>query len=133
MSTDKPPQVKDAGKLAKVFDWVVPIGVGGVRVKARTLWWVPTGQRAKADALIAAALVREAESKQAHETAAEEPAPAAETSSAARSPRLPRVRVELLAALGRDRCSGTGTCRAGAYVFLLRRRGDSGRPAGEAW
>ena len=34
MSTDKPPQVKDAGKLAKVFDWVVPIGVGGERVKA---------------------------------------------------------------------------------------------------
>lgn len=135
MSTDKPPQVKDAGKLAKVFDWVVPIGVGGERVKASgTLWWVPTGQRAKADALIAAALVREAESKQAEETAAEEPAPAAETSSADPTAAAPASSESssllLWVVIGVLALALAG---AGAYVFLLRRRGDSARPTGEAW
>ena len=135
MSTDKPPQVKDAGKLTKVFDWVVPIGVGGVRVKASgTLWWVPTGQRANADALIAAALVREAETKQAEETTAAEPAPATETSSAAPTPAAPASSesssVLLWVVIGVLALALAG---AGAYVFRLRRRGNSARPAGEAW
>ena len=35
----------DGNKLEKVFDWVVPLSVGGDRVKASgTLWWVPSAQ-----------------------------------------------------------------------------------------
>jgi hypothetical protein len=42
MSRSQPPQVKDEGKRAHIFDWKVPITVGGARGQvAGTLDWVP--------------------------------------------------------------------------------------------
>jgi hypothetical protein len=140
MSTNRPPKVEasDGSKLEKVFDWVVPMSVGGKRVKASgTLWWVPTGQLAKADALIAAATARQAqEAKAAAKAPAqteEEPVPPVETTAApltpaeatssSSSPVLWIVIAILALALA----------AAGAYVVKLRRGHDPGRPAGEVW
>jgi hypothetical protein len=144
MSTDRPPKVKasDGDKLEKVFDWIVPMSVGGERVKASgTLWWVPTGQLAKADALIAAATakqaqaakpaVNQAKSEEAEETPAAAPeaagAPVAatpvENASSSGSPALWIVIAVLLVALA----------AAGGYVVKLRRGDDPRRPAGEVW
>jgi hypothetical protein len=144
MSTDRPPKVEasDGSKLEKVFDWVVPMSVGGERVKASgTLWWVPTGQRDNADALIAAATAKQAQKvkppgpAQPTPRAEEEPAPAVETAAApltpapaeaassSSSPVLWIVIAILALALA----------AAGAYVVKLRRGDDPGRPAGEVW
>jgi hypothetical protein len=42
MSTTTPPQVKDEGEESKVFDWTVPLQVGGQTVKVSgTLFWDP--------------------------------------------------------------------------------------------
>lgn len=144
MSTDVPPKVKasDGDTLEKVFDWVVPMSVGGKRVKASgTLWWVPTGQLAKADGLIAAATARlkqraEAEARaQAEPPAEEEPAPAAETAAVPLSPGADEaasnstspVLWAVIAALA------LALAAAGAYVIKLRRGDDPRRPAGEVW
>ena len=145
MSTNRPPKVEASGgnTLQKVFDWVVPMSVGGDRVKASgTLWWVPTGQIDKADTLIAAAtakLAQEAKAKAAEEAAPakaeEEPAAQSETTAAP------------VAAAATEETSGSGSpvlwiviavlalglVAAGAYVVKLRRGDDPGRPAGEVW
>jgi hypothetical protein len=141
MSTDRPPKVEasDGGKLEKVFDWVVPLSVGGDRVKASgTLWWVPTDQLAKADALIAAATAKLKQEKKAAAQAPAveeaEPAATAEASAApvaaapaeasdSGSPLLWIVIAVLVVAL----------IGAAAYVVKLRRGDDPGRPAGEVW
>jgi hypothetical protein len=144
MSTNRPPKVEasDGKQLEKVFDWVVPMSVGGDRVKASgTLWWVPTGQLAKADALIAAATAKQAQAAKAAAkpaaTAEEEQTPAAapeaagapvaatpvEEGSSSGSPALWIVIAILVAALA----------AGGAYVVKLRRGGDPRRPAGEVW
>jgi hypothetical protein len=144
MSTNRPPKVEasDGKQLEKVFDWVVPMSVGGDRVKASgTLWWVPTGQLAKADALIAAATAKQAQAAKAAAkpaaTAEEEQTPAAapaaagapvaatpvEEGSSSGSPALWIVIAILVAALA----------AVGAYVVKLRRGGDPRRPAGEVW
>jgi hypothetical protein len=144
MSTDRPPKVEssDGNRLEKVFDWVVPMSVGGKRVKASgTLWWVPTDQLAKADAVIAAATAKLAqEAKAAAQAAPEEveekPAAAAPETTAAPVAATPAedtsesgspvlwivIAVLVVALIG-----------AAAYVVKLRRGGDAGRPAGEAW
>jgi hypothetical protein len=144
MSTNRPPKVEasDGKQLQKVFDWVVPMSVGGDRVKASgTLWWVPTGQLAKADALIAAATAKQAQAakpaakpaatEEAEQTPAAAPeaagAPVAATpadeGSSSGSPALWIVIAILVAALA----------AVGAYVVKLRRGGDPRRPAGEVW
>jgi hypothetical protein len=144
MSTNRPPKVEasDGKQLEKVFDWVVPMSVGGDRVKASgTLWWVPTGQLAKADALIAAATAKQAQAAKAAAkpaaTAEEEQTPAAapeaagapmaatpvDQGSSSGSPALWIVIAILVAALA----------AVGAYVVKLRRGGDPRRPAGEVW
>jgi hypothetical protein len=144
MSTNRPPKVEasDGKQLEKVFDWVVPMSVRGDRVKASgTLWWVPTGQLAKADALIAAATAKQAQAAKAAAkpaaTAEEEQTPAAapeaagapvaatpvEEGSSSGSPALWIVIAILVAALA----------AGGAYVVKLRRGGDPRRPAGEVW
>ncbi len=135
MSTDRPPQVKDAGSLTKIFDWVVPLGIGGKRVKVSgTLWWIPTGQLKRANALIAAAVAKEAQEKQAEAsektTAApaseEQAAPAAAPEPAASDSGAPVLWI-LIAALV------AAFLGAAAYALRLRRRGDTGGRAGEAW
>jgi hypothetical protein len=146
MSTDRPPRVKASGggELQKVFDWIVPLSVGGKRVKASgTLWWVPTGQLERADALIAAAVKKEAQAKEAAAAAAASTeksttTPAAEESSTpvaapaqaasdSGSPVLWIVIAVLAVAL----------VGAGAYALRLRRRNEPGpsseEPAGEVW
>lgn len=145
MSTNRPPRVEASGgeTLEKVFDWVVPLSVGGNRVKASgTLWWVPTGQLAKADALIAAATAKEAAKKKA---AAE--APAAEDGEAAPAPAAETTAAPAVAAPAAEVSSDSGSpvlwiviailavalIGAAAYAMRLRGRGDPGRPAGEAW
>jgi hypothetical protein len=118
------------------------MSVGGDRVKASgTLWWVPTGQLAKADALIAAATAKQAQAAKATAkpatTAEEEQTPAAapeaagapmaatpvDQGSSSGSPALWIVIAILVAALA----------AVGAYVVKLRRGGDPRRPAGEVW
>ena len=145
MSTNRPPKVEASGgnTLQKVFDWVVPMSVGGDRVKASgTLWWVPTGQIDKADTLIAAAtakLAQEAKAKAAEEAA---PAKAQEEPAA-----LPETTAAPFAAAATEETSDSGSpvlwivivvlalglVAAGAYVVKLRRGDDPGRPAGEVW
>jgi hypothetical protein len=145
MSTKRPPKIEksDGNKLEKVFDWVVPLSVGGDRVKASgTLWWVPSAQLAKADALIAAATARlkQEEQKAAAPPASSEEAEAApaatteavaapaaivpaETASEGGSPLLwVVIGVLVLALIG-----------VMAYVVKLRRGDDPRRPAGEVW
>ena len=144
MSTNRPPKVEasDGSKLEKVFDWVVPMSVGGERVKASgTLWWVPTGQLAKADALIAAATAKQAQEAKAEAQAQaqaqteEEPAPAVETTAASLTPTPAEatsgssspvlwIVIAILA---------LALAAAGTYVIKLRRGDDPGRPAGEVW
>ena len=83
MSTKRPPKVEasDGNKLEKVFDWVVPLSVGGDRVKASgTLWWVPSAS-SQADALIAAATAKLKQEQKAAAQAA--PADEAEAEPAA--------------------------------------------------
>lgn len=144
MSTNRPPKVEasDGKQLEKVFDWVVPMSVGGDRVKASgTLWWVPTGQLAQADALIASATAKQAQAVKAAakpaatEEAEERPAAAPEAAgapvaatpvedaSSSGSPALWIVIAILVAALA----------AVGAYVVKLRRGDDPRRPAGEVW
>jgi hypothetical protein len=42
MEKGKPPQVKDESKRTKIFDWDVPLTIGGTPAKAQgTLEWVP--------------------------------------------------------------------------------------------
>jgi hypothetical protein len=49
MSTTIPPKVKDESKRTKIFDWRVPIVVGGQRVAATgTLYWDPAEDAAAA-------------------------------------------------------------------------------------
>ena len=145
MSTKRPPKVEasDGNRLEKVFDWIVPLSVGGDRVKASgTLWWVPSAQLERADALIAAAtaaLKREQKQKAAAQAAPAEEAEAApaatpeaappaaivpaETASDSSSTLLWIVIAVLAAAL-------LGVV---AYVVQLRRGDDPRRPAGEVW
>ena len=145
MSTQRPPKVEksDGNTLEKVFDWVVPLSVGGDRVKASgTLWWVPSAQLKQADALIAAATakLKQEEQKAAAPAAAPEeaeaepaataeaaPAPAAilpaEAASDSGSPLLWIVIALLTGAL-------IGVV---AYVVKLRQGDDPRRPAGEVW
>ena len=153
MSTDRPPRVKASGggELQKVFDWVVPLGVGGKRVKASgTLWWVPTGQLARADALIATAVAKEARQKQA--AAAQKQAAAAQRTADDKTPQVPkssapeRAAAPAPAAAARvSSDSGSpvlwvviavlGVALAGVagYALRLRRGDDPSRPAGEVW
>ena len=49
MSEKAPPQVKDDEEETKVFDWVVPLDVGGERVEVSgTLFWDPHSEEAEA-------------------------------------------------------------------------------------
>ena len=141
MSTEPPPRIKQSGgnTLMKVFDWTVPLKVGVRPVKVSgTLWWVPTGQIERADALIAAALATAAKERKAAtpppptttETTVTTPAtetepqalPATDTGSDSSSPVLLVVIAVLV----------LGLLAAGAYVVRLRRR-DGPAPKGEVW
>jgi hypothetical protein len=145
MSTDRPPRVKASGgaELQKVFDWIVPLSVGGKRVKASgTLWWVPTGQIERADALIAAAVRKEAQAKEAAAAAAstqkstttppteESSTPVAAPAQAASDSGSPVLWI-VIAVLA------VALVGAGAYALRLRRRNEPGpsreEPAGEVW
>jgi len=140
MSTLEPPRVKESGgkTLMKIFDWNVPVKVGGEHVKVSgKLWWVPTGQLERADALIAAAVAKEAREKKAASQVTEEPQvtvpideqveqalPAVVPEADSSSPLL-WVVIAVLAA---------GLVGLGAYVFRLRRRDPTApAPEGEVW
>ena len=154
MSTDQPPRVKASGgaELQKVFDWVVPLSVGGKRVKASgTLWWVPTGQLKRADALIAAAVKKEAK-KEAEAKEAAAAAPAATTAQSTTTSAAEESPAPVAAPAQAESESGSpilwiviavlaaALIGAGAYALRLRRRTrrddsaeDPGTSAGEAW
>ena len=54
MEKGTPPQVKDEGTRTKIFDWSVPMTVGGAQVRALgTLEWVPAESSGTSAALIA--------------------------------------------------------------------------------
>jgi hypothetical protein len=58
MSKSLPNQVTDKGKRTKVFDWKVPLDVGGRRVQIRgDLYWVPSPGGLPRGALLALAAV----------------------------------------------------------------------------
>jgi hypothetical protein len=58
MSKSLPNQVTDKGKRTKIFDWKVPVDVGGRRVQVRgELFWVPSAGGLPRGALIALAAV----------------------------------------------------------------------------
>jgi hypothetical protein len=58
MSKSLPTQVTDEGKRTKVFDWKVPVDVGGRRVQVRgDLYWVPSPGGLPRGALLALAVV----------------------------------------------------------------------------
>jgi hypothetical protein len=146
MSTIEPPRVKESGgkTLMKVFDWNVPLKVGAERVKVEgTLWWVPSGQLEQADALIAAAVARQAPQ------AGPPPAAAPTTTEQAQTATSPDEEAEPVAApaaaseTGSSSSSSTAlwvglgsvalvAVAAGAYL-LGRRRGDPTEQEGEVW
>jgi len=44
MGKDRPPQVKDPEKRTKIYDWAVPVEIGGTRASiAGSLFWTPAG------------------------------------------------------------------------------------------
>ena len=117
MSTLEPPRVKESdGKtFMKIFDWKVPLKVGADPVNVRgTLWWVPTAQLDRADALIAAAATRQARQARA----------------AARAPRRqPTTEAPKAAPAPDDEGRGGGAggdARSG--LVLARAVGGRGRP-----
>ncbi len=58
MEKGTPPQVKDEGVRTKIFDWSVPMTVGGAQVRALgTLEWVPEQSSGTSAGLIAAIAV----------------------------------------------------------------------------
>jgi hypothetical protein len=58
MSKNVPAQVTDKGKRTKVFDWSLPIDVGGRRARVKgDLYWVPTSSGLPRGALLAFAAV----------------------------------------------------------------------------
>jgi hypothetical protein len=58
MSKSLPNQVRDRGKRTKIFEWKVPVDVGGRRVEVRgDLYWVPSPGGLPRGALLAFAVV----------------------------------------------------------------------------
>jgi hypothetical protein len=58
MSKSLPNQVKDKGKRTRIFDWKVPVDVGGRRVQVKgDLFWVPSPGGLPRGALLAFAVV----------------------------------------------------------------------------
>ncbi|HEY2631585.1 MAG TPA: hypothetical protein VGI26_04320 [Solirubrobacteraceae bacterium] len=54
MSPLTPPQVKDTSKRTKIFNWSVPVEVGGTHGVVRgELFWVPEGSKAPVAAIVA--------------------------------------------------------------------------------
>ena len=144
MSTEQPPRVKESGgkTLMKVFDWNVPVKVGVERVKVSgKLWWVPTGQLERADALIAAAVAKERREKAAAVTT---PPPATTQESEVTPPTDEEAERQALPAATSESDSSSpvlwvviavlalGLVASGVYVFRLRRR-DPTAPKGEVW
>jgi len=143
MSTIEPPRVKASGgkTLMKVFDWNVPLKVGASRVKVNgTLWWVPSAQIDRADALIAAAVAKAArESKPS--------APAARPTTTTTAPAGAEPEAEAVAAPAAEAAPSSSSSTVlwaglgalalvavAAGAFLLGRRGrDPASPKGEAW
>jgi hypothetical protein len=146
MSTIEPPRVKASGgkTLMKVFDWNVPLKVGAKKVKVNgTLWWIPSERIDEADALIAAAVAKEARSKPPKP----KPMPAASVGTAT------QVEVEttpsdaaMQAAASESDSSSSSTglwlglgalalllVAVGAYALGRRGGGDPSAPKGEVW
>jgi hypothetical protein len=58
MSPVTPPQVKDKGKLTKIFNWVVPISVGVEKTTVNgELFWTPENSTAPVAAIVALAII----------------------------------------------------------------------------
>ncbi len=145
MSTIEPPRVKASGgkTLMKVFDWNVPLKVGAKQAKVNgTLWWIPTGQVDRADALIAAAVAKEAQAKPPKPT----PAASAGTTTQAETETSPADEAVQAAATESDSSSSSSTAvwlalgavalllvAAGAYALGRRGGGDPSAPKGEVW
>ena len=144
MSTIEPPRVKASGgkTFMKVFDWNVPLKVGADKVKINgTLWWIPSAQIDKAEALIAAAVAKGEQAKLKPppaasvgtttqvetETTAEEAVGAAASESGSSSSSSAALWLGLAAV-------ALVLVAAGAYA--LGRRGGGGDPSaprGEVW
>ena len=144
MSTVPPPRVKKSGgeTLVKVFDWNVPLKVGARRAKVSgTLWWIPTDELDRADALIATAEAKSARPR----TTPVSKAQTGTTDSPATTPETETEPEPQLAApvstgggdgwspvlVGMIVVLALGLLAMGAYVLKLRRR-EAG-PRGEVW
>jgi hypothetical protein len=147
MSTIEPPRVKASGgkTLMKVFDWNVPLKVGAERVKVKgTLWWVPSGQLEQADALIAAAVAKQARQAKAP-PATQPPATTTEQTQPATTAGDAAAQAAPAAASEPGSSSSSSTALwlglgavalvlvAGGAYWLGRRGGDPDAPKGEVW
>ena len=145
MSTIEPPRVKASGgkTLMKVFDWNVPLKIGADKVKVNgTLWWIPSAQIDKAEALIAAAVAKAAQAKPKPkpppaasvgtttqvetETTAEEAVRAVTSESSSSSSSSAALWLGLAAVV-------LLLVAAGAYALGRRGGGDPSAPKGEVW
>ena len=145
MSTIEPPRVKASGgkTLMKVFDWNVPLKIGADKVKVNgTLWWIPSAQIDKAEALIAAAVAKAAQAKPKPkpppaasvgtttqvetETTAEEAVRAVTSESGSSSSSSAALWLGLAAVV-------LLLVAAGAYALGRRGGGDPSAPKGEVW
>ena len=127
----------------KVFDWNVDLKVGAKQAKVNgTLWWIPTGQVDRADALIAAAVAKEAQAKppEAHarsvggdDDAGRDRDVARRRGRAGRGDRVGLLVVLVHCRLARARCRRAAPRRGRRVRARRRGGGDPSAPKGEVW
>ena len=145
MSTIEPPRVKASGgkTLMKVFDWNVPLKVGADKVKVNgTLWWIPSAQIDKAEALIAAAVAKTA---QAEPKPKPPPAASVGTTTQVETETTAEEAVRAVASESDSSSSSSAALwlglaavalvlvAAGAYALGRRGGGGPSAPEGEVW
>lgn len=145
MSTIEPPRVKASGgkTLMKVFDWNVPLKIGADKVKVNgTLWWIPSAQIDKAEALIAAAVAKAAQAKPKPK-----PPPAASVGTTTQGETETTAEEAVRAVTSESSSSSSSSAAlwlglaavvlllvaAGAYALGRRGGGDPSAPKGEVW
>ena len=145
MSTIEPPRVKASGgkTLMKVFVWNVPLKVGADKVKVNgTLWWIPSAQIDKAEALIAAAVAKTA---QAEPKPKPPPAASVGTTNQVETETTAEEAVRAVASESDSSSSSSAALwlgiaavalvlvAAGAYALGRRGGGGPSAPEGEVW